>query len=238
MKKYCYLFLLFCFCFSVCQPISVEAQEVVPQKTIRMELKNERLPEVFKRLEKISGYKIMFTYDDISQMSVNGTIDSSDVKEVMNMIIGDKPLDYRIDGQFIYVTLREIERSFAQKQKERLLRGTVTDKEGQPLPGLAVQVKGTDQGVITNEKGEYYIMVKGVEKPVLVFSFVGMQTQEIAFEKGKHVINVTMQESQQEMEEVVVTGIFTRKTESFTGSATTFGGKELKPIGNNNVLQS
>ena len=87
-----------------------------------MELKNERLTEVFKRLEKISGYKIMFTYDDISQMSVNGTIDSSDVKEVMNMIIGDKPLDYRVDGQFIYVTLRErVKKANNELQKEILL---------------------------------------------------------------------------------------------------------------------
>ena len=126
----------------------------------------------------------------------------------------------------------------SQQQKERLLRGTVTDKEGQPLPGVTVQVKGTDQGAITNADGEYYLMVKGVEHPVLVFSFMGMETQEIVFEKGKHVINVKMQESQQVMEEVVVTGIYTRKTESFTGSATTFSDKELKRIGNGNVLQS
>jgi len=126
----------------------------------------------------------------------------------------------------------------SQQQKERLLRGTVTDKEGQPLPGVTVQVKGTDQGAITNADGEYYLMVKGVEHPVLVFSYMGMETQEIAFEKGKHVMNVKMQESQQQMEEVVVTGIYTRKTESFTGSATTFSDKELKRIGNGNVLQS
>ena len=53
-----------------------------------MELKNERLTEVFKRLEKITGYKIMFTYDDISQLGVNATIESSDIKDVMNVIIG------------------------------------------------------------------------------------------------------------------------------------------------------
>ena len=195
MKNYYCLFLLFCFCFSICQPISVEAQEVVQKKTIQMELKNERLPEVFKRLEKISGYKIMFTYDDISKMSVNGTIESSDIKKVMNMIIGDKPLDYRIDGQFIYVTLRERAKELGvEKEKDRLLRGTVADMGGTPLPGVAVQVKGTDQGVVTNGNGEYYIMVKGVKNPILVFSFLGMETQEVAFEKGKHVINVTMQE--------------------------------------------
>lgn len=146
---------------------------------------------------------------------------------------GNLSLQAAISGKAVENSLEQ-----GSQQKERLLRGTVTDKSGQAIPGVAVQVKGTDQGAITDADGGYYIMVKDVENPVLVFSFMGMQTQEIAFEKGKHVINVTMQESQQEMEEVVVTGIFTRKTESFTGSATTFGGKELKRIGNNNVLQS
>lgn len=147
---------------------------------------------------------------------------------------GNLSLQATISGKAVENSLEQ----GSQQQKERLLRGTVTDKSGQALPGVAVQVKGTDQGAITDADGGYYIMVKDVENPVLVFSFMGMQTQEIAFEKGKHVINVTMQESQQEMEEVVVTGIFTRKTESFTGSATTFGEKELKRIGNSNVLQS
>ena len=126
----------------------------------------------------------------------------------------------------------------SQQQKERLLRGLVTDKDGFPLPGVAVQVKGTTQGTTTNGDGEYYIMVKGVENPVLVFSFIGMETQEIPFEKGKHRINVVLEESQQVMEEVVVNGIFTRKAESFTGSAKTFKKDELKRMGNGNVFQS
>ena len=125
-----------------------------------------------------------------------------------------------------------------QQQKERLLRGVVTDKDGQPLPGVAIQVKGTTQGVTTNEDGEYYIMVKDIDKPVLVFSFIGMETQEIAFEKGKHRINVKMLEAQQEMDEVVVTGIYARKKESFTGSSQTYTSNDLKMVGNQNLLQS
>lgn len=126
----------------------------------------------------------------------------------------------------------------SQQQKERLLRGLVTDKDGLPLPGVTVQVKGTTQGTTTNGDGEYYIMVKGVENPVLVFSFIGMETQEKPFEKGKHRINVVLEESQQVMEEVVVNGIYTRKAESFTGSAKTFKKDELKRVGNGNIFQS
>ena len=126
----------------------------------------------------------------------------------------------------------------SQQQKDRLLRGKVTDKAGDPLPGVAIQVKGTSQGVTTNADGEYYIMVKGVETPVLVFTFVGMEPQEITFEKGKHVIDVVMQESQQRLDEVVVTGIFKKAKESYTGAVTTVTKDEILAFRGQNLLQT
>ena len=134
----------------------------------------------------------------------------------------------------------EVEQSYeqAQQQKEVLLRGLVTDKDKFPLPGVAVLVKGTLQGTTTDVNGEYSIKVKGVEKPVLVFSFVGMETQEIPYEKGKHQINVVLKESQQVMQEVVVTGIFNRPRESFTGSVKTVTSKELKLYRGQNLLST
>ena len=126
----------------------------------------------------------------------------------------------------------------SQQQKELLLRGSVKDVDGLPLPGVAVQVKGTSQGTTTDADGEYYIMVKGVEKPVLVFSFIGMETQEVAYEKGKHRINITMKEAQQELEEVVVMGILTKNKNSFTGSAASFTGEELRAVGLQNPIAS
>ena len=239
MKNSFLLFLLFYIFCSVGYPVAAEAQEVVQKKNIRLEVKNERLPEVFKRLEKESGYKIMFTYDDVNHLKVDKVIESSDIKKVMDLIIGNQPLDYRIDGQYIYVTLRESEKKLnVDKQKEILLRGSVKDIDGLPLPGVAVQVKGTTQGVSTDMDGEYYIMVKGVEKPVLVFSFVGMETQEISFTKGKHRIDVVLKETQQMLEQVVVTGIFKKNKESYTGAVSVITEEELKMVGNKNLLVS
>lgn len=126
----------------------------------------------------------------------------------------------------------------AQKEKELLFRGTVTDQQGDPLPGVTIQVKGTKQGVTTNMDGEYYIMVKGINEPILVFSFVGMETQEIPYKKGQHRINVVMKDSQQMIEEVVVTGIVTKNKNSFTGSASTFSGEELRSVGLQNPIAS
>ena len=126
----------------------------------------------------------------------------------------------------------------SQKEKELLFRGKVTDQQGEPLPGVTIQVKGTKQGVTSNADGEYYIMVKGINEPTLVFSFVGMEVQEMPYKKGQHRINVVMKESQQMIEEVVVTGIVTKNKNSFTGSASTFTGEELRSVGLQNPIAS
>ena len=147
---------------------------------------------------------------------------------------GNLSLHAKTDGNAVENTMSQ----GSQQQKDRLLRGKVTDKAGDPLPGVAVQVKGTSQGVTTNADGEYYIMVKGVETPVLVFTFVGMEPQEITFEKGKHVIDVVMQESQQRLDEVVVTGIFKKAKESYTGAVTTVTKDEILAFRGQNLLQT
>ena len=72
---------------------------------------------------------------------------------------------------------------------------------------------------------------------LLIYSFIGMESQEIKYQ-GKDTINVVLREDVKQVDEVVVTGIFTRKKESFTGSSTTFTTKELKMVGNSNILQS
>lgn len=185
---------------------------------------------------------ILKAYDNMKHVFKFSSLDDSLRGTMLKLcllcliLVGESRLSLQADTLGNAVEKTKIQSS--QQQKERLLRGTVTDKTGQPLPGVAVQVKGTDQGVITNAEGEYYIMVKGVETPVLVFSFVGMETQEVAFQKGKHEINVKMQESQQQLEEVVVTGIFKKAKESYTGAVSTISKEELLSYRGQNMLQT
>jgi TonB-dependent starch-binding outer membrane protein SusC len=77
-------------------------------------------------------------------------------------------------------------------QQQPAISGTVTDSSGQPLPGVTVVVKGTTQGTVTNADGNYSL-TNIPEDATLVFSFVGMKTQEV--EVGNQTnINVTMKQ--------------------------------------------
>src|SRR5690554_2296177 len=100
----------------------------------------------------------------------------------------------------------------------RTITGTVTGSDdGQPIPGASVFVKGTTMGTITQIDGDYTINVPQ-DAEVLVFSFVGMQTQEQEI-GGRSVINVNLITDAIAMDEVIVVAYGTTKKSSFTGSA-------------------
>ncbi len=116
----------------------------------------------------------------------------------------------------------------------------MVDEGKHPLPGVTVLIKGTTLGVTTGLEGEFSIVVTDTIHAELVFSFIGMVSQTISYKNipKSGEWTVVLKEEVQGLDEVVVTGIYSRKKESFTGSSTTYTAKELKTIGNTNVLQS
>ena len=122
--------------------------------------------------------------------------------------------------------------------KKVIYKGTVVDEEDIPLPGVNITVKGeVGKGVTSNADGDFQIALPA-GKYTLVFSFVGMKTQEVRLQDNGKKIKVRLLTDNTQLEETVITGIYTRKAESFTGSAATFKGEKLKQIGNQNLLQS
>ena len=94
------------------------------------------------------------------------------------------------------------------------------DTEGNPLPGVTVLLKGTTTGTSTNTNGEFRFPATQTSKSVLVFSFIGMKSVEKDVTPGKRIV-VRMEEDVTGIEEVVITGIYSRDKNSYTGSATT-----------------
>lgn len=117
------------------------------------------------------------------------------------------------------------------------LTGQVTDQSNTPLPGVTVLVKGTKLGTSTDPEGNFKLSLPQQENTILIFSFIGMESQEVPVGDPKKPIKVILKETAENLKEVVVTGIFTRK-KSFTGSASTYTASELKTAGTQNILQS
>lgn len=118
-----------------------------------------------------------------------------------------------------------------------LYHGKVIDDLDAPLIGVNVTVKGQKGiGTMTDANGQFEITLPE-DSYTFVFTYIGMKKQEVRFANGKKA-TVRLEPDTEILEETVVTGIYTRKAESFTGSAATYSAKELKTIGNQNILQS
>jgi TonB-dependent starch-binding outer membrane protein SusC len=106
------------------------------------------------------------------------------------------------------------------------ITGTVNDEKGNPVTGVTVLVKGTTTGSLTDASGKYSLS-NVPQNATLVFSFVGMQTQEIAV-NNRTLIDVVLKEEAIGLEEVVVVGYGTQRKVTLTGSVTSVANKELK----------
>ena len=119
---------------------------------------------------------------------------------------------------------------------QKQITGTVSADNGEPLIGVTIMEKGTSTGVMTDMSGNYSIEVQS-NKSILVFSYTGYKTQEIAV-GDQSVVNATLEEGAEELDELVVVGYTTRKRGELTGSVSTIGGDVLENTTNKDVAKS
>ena len=204
---------------------------------ITMKFSNEALSSALQRLEKASGNKIMFTYEDVQQYRVDGQVTNASFDEAMQYLLKNKPLDYKKDGKLVTVTLHRNPRQTGNRD----ITGIVTDELGEPLPGATVtnvQQKGERETfiAITDMNGHFKLTLSRDVRQVEV-SYIGFIPKVVNLTSASSY-EVQLKQESNAIDEVVVTGAFERKANTYTGAVTTVKGEDLKKVGNANVLQS
>jgi len=212
--------------------------EVPDEKKISVNLTNVSLEEVIWDIQKKSDFVFMYGTKVIEKVkNLNVKFSNTEVSKILDHCLKQTGLKYEISGNAIVI------KQSKEAQPEKVtINGAVRDVNGEPVAGAAVLVKGTVKGITTDSDGNFSLEVKeGVElkngRCTLIFSFLGMETQEIEY-RGQQKISVVMIDAAAQVEELVVTGVYQRKKESFTGSSSTFKSADLKLVGSQNVLQS
>ena len=124
----------------------------------------------------------------------------------------------------------------AQNENVVKITGKVMDVNGEPLPGVTVVIKGTSLGTSTNVDGCYTLsFAKGEDDCCLLFSMIGMETVEVVYQ-GRQEIDVVLKDEETELESVVVTGIFKKAKESYTGAVSSISKEEIVAYRGQNML--
>ncbi len=218
--------------------LTINAHSANFQKSkLTLSVNNEKVSKVIDQIETISEYRFIYNIKNVDlnrKVSIN--IKNQDINEVLNALFKNTNTSYLIRGTHIVLNNKKESASVVPNTSQGLIivKGIVTDERKQPLPGATVMVEGTNKGVVTNFDGEYTIQTP--KNATIIVSYIGYITKK--FTADNEQINIQLLPNVEELNEVVVTGIFNRAKESYTGAATFISKEKLNEFENRDILKT
>ena len=207
------------------------SNKVVAQVNVKI----DRLPlkEALVEVEKQSGYSFFYSNmlpNQDAVVSVRAT--GSSIESVMDELLKGLGIKYEVkpDKQITLTEKTLTPKETSSTRPVKVVSGTVVDASGLPVIGAGVLIEGTSTGAVTDENGKYSIEVPSGDS-ILEFSCMGYQTLKVSLD-GRRVMDVTLREDTQFLDEVVVVGYGTQKKVNLTGSVSMVDSDEIsaRPI--------
>ena len=194
----------------------------VIQKKVTISMKNATLEAILTEINRQTGLDYGFQSNGSVDKNRRFTLEVTDVtvEEALNTLLKDSPYDYVLEKNRIVIVIRE-------KKPVQLIAvtGRVVDEKGNPIPGATVLIQGTTQGVATDADGRYTINTRSED--ALRISFIGYKTEVVPL-KGKTKLNVRLNPTAENIEEVTVVAFGEQKKESVVSAITTVDARTLK----------
>ncbi|WP_423127141.1 TonB-dependent receptor [Gaoshiqia sp. Z1-71] len=198
---------------------------------LSIDLNNTSIERVLLEIENQSSYKFIYNKEKVDVESrVSVQLKDKTISEVLDQLFAGEDIGYSIMGNQVVLT-----KNFIHSTQPQGLSGKVTNAAGEPVPGATVIVKGSTIGTITDFDGNY-TLTNVPSNAVLVFSFVGMKTQEIQ-SNNRQSIHVVLVEDAIGIEEVVAIGYGTMKKSDLTGSIGSVKSEDIVSRGSTSVME-
>ena len=207
--------------------VQVSASVYSQNQRMSLNLQNVTIKQVLTEIEEKTELKFLYRDKTVEDKIVSVEATDIPVYQILEEVLTNSGNTYRLmENNLIIVGSSEL------MQPDRRVTGKVTNKTGDPLPGVTIVVKGTTSGVITDMNGNYSLG-NLPQNAVLIYSFVGMAPQEVAV-GSQSTINIVLIDATIGIEEVVAIGYGTQKRVNLTGAVGAVTGEVLenRPISN------
>src|SRR5688572_2418769 len=202
------------------------------QDKLSLRYKNAEIAGILINIEKQTNYR--FLYNNQLQgirQKVTINLENVDIRQALDNLFSQTILTYRFMANGLIV----INENAGQAGIEKKVTGKITDPNGAPLSGVTVTIKGTTKATSTNEEGVFTISAD--DNDVLVFSYVGYESQEIKV-GDKTQFSLSLVSAASSLENIVVIGYGTVKKRDLTGAVVSLKGDEVKKVPAGNVMES
>ncbi|MBN1987678.1 MAG: TonB-dependent receptor [Prolixibacteraceae bacterium] len=200
-------------------------------------LNDRTIRDVIAYVEDNSEFVFLYKNEDFNvEKRVNISLEDATINQILDKVLEGEGVVYDVYDRQIIIRKADNVLTYSQQQQQKTVTGVVTDKQGLPLPGVSVVVKGTTTGTVTDADGGFNLTVPA-DAETLQFSFVGMRTQEVQLD-GRTAFIVVLEEESIGVDEVVVVGYGTQKKVNLTGAVDQVGSDVLENRPVNNVTQA
>ncbi|MCX2429899.1 SusC/RagA family TonB-linked outer membrane protein [Pedobacter sp. GR22-10] len=202
-------------------------------QSITIYVKNAPLENVFKLIEKQSGYLFWCDNDLLKKAKpVDLSLRNASLPQTLDACFKDQALTYVIKGKTIVVKPRnQAIINIPTDNREGInIKGRIIDQDGRPLPGASIKVKGQNFTTLTNNRGEFSFVYLP-PGAILQITFVGYESKEVEATDG---ITVTLIKSNSKLDEVQVIAYGTTTQRLSTGNISTVKAKDIEsqPVSN------
>ena len=215
---------------------TVHAESYSQNTQLTFSLRKTSVANILTYIEENSEFYFFYKESELKpDRIISLNVKNENISQILDKILDGTNLSYTIVDRYIVITPREKENSRIGTSQQKVVKGIVTDNNGQPIPGVSITIKETAIGTVTDENGSYNIKVSN-NAATLVFSFIGMKNKEIKISDG--IFDVTLEPNVIGIDEVMVVAYGSAKRSSYTGSATVVDKDDLKKIQTSNVSQA
>lgn len=207
---------------------------------ISLDFANAPLSEVLNEISRQTSLSMVYNAKDVDpNRKVTIHANREKLSKVMTDLLKNTNTTYSVrDNHLVVYSTKETPTVHStMQQKQRTIKGTVSDEYGEPLIGVSVLVQGTTTGTITDIDGNYTLEILN-DEAVLEFSYIGYQKISLRV-AGASSFNIIMKEDAQQLNEVVVTAMgIERKEKSLTYATQQVKGDELMKVQDANFVNA
>ena len=206
------------------------------ENNLTLNFNNADIREVLQGIEDQTNFIFLYK-DEIFDFSKRYSVsfENNDFNDILETLCNQANIDYEIRNRQIILKEKSSDTKQGSVQQKVEISGKVIDSEGQPLPGVTIVIKGTTIGSISDIDGNYKLS-DVPSNGTLVFSFVGMLSQEVKV-SGKTTIDMVMEEESIGIEEVVAIGYGVSRKMDLTGASSNISSEDLNQGAVTNPLQ-
>lgn len=208
------------------QKVTLKSKSITIERVIR-EIRNQTKFDVLIPVSKLNPKE---------RIAVD--VENASLEQLMRQVIAGRELQFTIADDFVVVQpLTKVPKVIEQQGIPLELSGKVVDQSGNPVEHATIRSKGVNNvTILSSSSGEFKLRMNA-DNQVLTISHISFKPQEITLSKGQQRVHIVLERLENQMEDVVVTGISQVKREIYSGSSVTYSGSELRKLSSANILQ-